>query len=98
MDDKNMRINMIKIFGLGIKYANAGITDNDFFYSNIFEGLFDNIDEPATVEQIMRRLDNICNGNNGSQIICIQAYYPEQAVDLVTRKYGLKYNEYKWIN
>ncbi len=62
MDDKNMRINMIKIFGLGIKYANAGITDNDFFYSNIFEDLFDNRDEPATVEQIMRRLDNIsCN-------------------------------------
>lgn len=40
----------------------------------------------------------LCNGNNGSQIICIQAYYPEQAVDLVTRTYGLKYNEYKWIN
>lgn len=46
----------------------------------------------------MRWYKILCNGNNGSQIICIQAYYPEQAVDLVTRKYGLKYNEYKWIN
>lgn len=62
MDDKNMRINMIKIFGLGIKYANAGITGDDFFYSNVFEDLFDEGNEPATVEQIMKRLDNM-SGN-----------------------------------
>lgn len=62
MDNKNMRINMIKIFGLGIKYANAGITGDDFFYSNIFEDLFDEGNEPATVEQIMKRLDNM-SGN-----------------------------------
>lgn len=50
---------MIKLFGLGIKYANAGIVDDDFFYSNVFYDLFDEGDEPATVEQIMKRLDNI---------------------------------------
>ena len=59
MDNKNIRINMIKIFGLGIKYANAGIVDDDFFYSNVFEDLFDDGDKPATFEQIMTRLDNI---------------------------------------
>ena len=59
MDDKNMRMNMIKLFGLGIKYANAGIVGDDFFYSNVFEDLFDDGDEPATVEQIIRRLENI---------------------------------------
>lgn len=59
MDEKNMRINMIKIFGLGIKYANAGVVNDDFFYSNVFEDLFDEGDEPATVEQIMKRLDNM---------------------------------------
>lgn len=59
MDEKNMRMNMIKIFGLGIKYANAGIADDDFFHSNMFEDLFDDGDEPATFEQIMERLDNI---------------------------------------
>ena len=62
MDNKNIRMNMIKIFGLGIKYAKACIVDGDFFYSNIFEDLFDDGDEPATFEQIMTRLDNIsCN-------------------------------------
>lgn len=55
----NIRMNMIKLFGLGIKYANAGIVDEDFFYSNVFYDLFDEGDEPATVEQIMKRLDNI---------------------------------------
>jgi len=55
----NIRMNMIKLFGLGIKYANAGIVDDDFFYSNVFYDLFDEGDEPATVEQIMKRLDNI---------------------------------------
>lgn len=35
MDEKNMRMNMIKIFVMGMKYANAGIIDDDFFYSNI---------------------------------------------------------------
>ena len=59
MDEKNMRMNMIKIFVMGMKYANAGIIDDDFFYSNVFEDLFDNGDEPATVEQIMKRLDNV---------------------------------------
>ena len=58
MDEKNMRMNMIKIFVTGMKYANAGIID-DFFYSNVFEDLFDEGDEPATVEQIMKRLDNM---------------------------------------
>lgn len=62
MNDKNIRINMIKLFGLGIKYANAGVVGDDFFYSDIFEDLFDDGDEPATVEQIIKRLDNIsCN-------------------------------------
>lgn len=62
MNDKNIRMNMIKLFGLGIKYANAGIVGDDFFYSDIFEDLFDDGDEPATVEQIIKRLDNIsCN-------------------------------------
>lgn len=55
----NIRMNMIKLFGLGIKYANAGIVDDNFFYSNVFYDLFDEGDEPATVEQIMKRLDNI---------------------------------------
>ena len=55
----NIRMNMIKLFGRGIKYANAGIVDDDFFYSNVFYDLFDEGDEPATVEQIMKRLDNI---------------------------------------
>ena len=59
MDEKNIRINMIKLFGLGIKYANAGIVGDDFFYSNVFYDLFDEGDEPATVEQIMKRLDNM---------------------------------------
>lgn len=59
MDDKNMRMNMIKLFGLGMKYANAGIVGDDFFYSNVFEDLFDDGDEPATAEQIIKRLDNI---------------------------------------
>lgn len=59
MDNKNIRMNMIKIFGLGIKYANAGIVGDDFFYSNVFEDLFDEGDEPATAEQIMERLDNM---------------------------------------
>lgn len=59
MNDKNIRMNMIKLFGLGIKYANAGIIGDDFFYSDIFEDLFDDGDEPATVEQIIKRLDNI---------------------------------------
>ena len=59
MDEKNMRINMIKIFVTGMKYANAGIIDDDFFYSNVFEDLFDEGDESATVEQIMKRLDNV---------------------------------------
>lgn len=59
MDNKNIRINMIKLFGLGIKYANAGIVGDDFFYSNVFYDLFDEGDEPATVEQIMKRLDNM---------------------------------------
>lgn len=35
MNDKNIRMNMIKLFGLGIKYANAGIVGDDFFYSDI---------------------------------------------------------------
>lgn len=62
MNDKNIRMNMIKLFGLGIKYANAGIVGDDFFYSDIFEDLFDDGDEPATAEQIIKRLDNIsCN-------------------------------------
>lgn len=61
MDNHKIRINMIKIFALGIKYANAGIIDDDFFHSNMFEDLelFDNGDEPATFKQIMERLDNI---------------------------------------
>ena len=59
MDNKNLRMNMIKIFGLGIKYANAGVVGDDFFYSNVFEDLFDDGDEPATFEQIMERLDNM---------------------------------------
>ena len=59
MENKNIRMNMIKIFGLGIKYANAGIIGDDFFYSNVFEDLFDDGDEPVTTEQIMKRLDNI---------------------------------------
>lgn len=59
MENKNIRMNMIKIFGLGMKYANAGIVGDDFFYSNIFEDLFDDGDEPAATEQIMKRLDNI---------------------------------------
>ena len=59
MDNKNIRMNMIKLFGLGIKYANAGIVGDDFFYSNVFYDLFDEGDEPATVEQIMKRLDNM---------------------------------------
>lgn len=62
MNDKNIRMNMIKLFGLGIKYANAGIVGDDFFYSDIFENLFDDGDEPTTAEQIIKRLDNIsCN-------------------------------------
>lgn len=32
----------------------------------------------------------LCNGNNGNQIIYIQVYYPEQAVDLVMRKEVIK--------
>lgn len=59
MENKNIRMNMIKIFALGIKYANSGIVDDDFFRSNMFEDLFDDGDEPATFEQIMTRLDNI---------------------------------------
>lgn len=59
MDEKNMRMNMIKIFVMGMKYANAGIVDDDFFHLNMFEDLFDDGDEPATFEQIMERLDNI---------------------------------------
>lgn len=59
MENKNIRMNMIKIFALGIKYANSGIVDDDFFHSNMFEDLFDDGDEPATFEQIMARLDNI---------------------------------------
>lgn len=46
----------------------------------------------------MKRYKILCDGNNGSQIVYIQAYFPEQAVDLVMRMYGLKYNEYRWIN
>lgn len=59
MENKNIRMNMIKIFALGIKYANSGIVDDDFFRSNMFEDLFDDGNEPATFEQIMTRLDNI---------------------------------------
>ena len=59
MGNENIRMNMIKLFGLGIKYANAGIVGDDFFYSNVFYDLFDEGDEPATVEQIMKRLDNM---------------------------------------
>ena len=59
MNNKKIRINMIKIFALGIKYANAGIVDDDFFHSNMFEDLFDDGDDPATFEQIMERLDSI---------------------------------------
>lgn len=59
MPDKMTRMNLIKLFGLGMKYANAGMTGDDFFYSNIVYDLFDDGDAPATVEQIMKRLDNI---------------------------------------
>ncbi len=59
MTDKMTRMNLIKLFGLGMKYANAGVTGDDFFYSTIVYDLFDNGDDAATVEQIMKRLDNI---------------------------------------
>ena len=58
MTEKEKRINMIKLFALGIKYANAGITENDFCYSNLMEDIFNTYGKPATTEEIFNRLNN----------------------------------------
>lgn len=57
MTEKEKRLNMIKLFALGIKYANAGITDDDFYYSNLMQDIFDTDGESASVEEIFERLD-----------------------------------------
>ena len=59
MDDKSMRRNMIKIFALGIRYANAGMSEDAFFDSDVVEEIFDDKGEPASIETIMGRLDAI---------------------------------------
>lgn len=58
MTEKEKRVNMIKLFALGVKYANAGITKNDFYYSDLIEDIFDTDGEPATTEEIFTRLNN----------------------------------------
>ena len=61
MTNKEMRLNMIKLFALGIKYANATIEDDDWAYTDIFGKIFDTNDEPATIEEIFDRLSRYEN-------------------------------------
>lgn len=64
MSEKEKRINMIKLFAIGIKYANAGISDDDFYYKDLIAELFDTKDgESATVEEIFKRLSDFENVN-----------------------------------
>lgn len=58
MSDKEMRLNLIKLFAIGVKYANAAIIDDDFFYRDIIEEIFDKENgEPASVEEIFDKLN-----------------------------------------
>ena len=62
MTDKEMRLNMIKLFAIGIKYANAGISDDDFYYSDLIGEIFDDkYGDPASVEEIFEKLSHFEN-------------------------------------
>ena len=63
MNGKEMRINMIKLFALGVKFANAKLAFDEWSYRDIISEIFDTNDEPATVEEIISRLDKIENIN-----------------------------------
>lgn len=65
MNEKEMRINMIKLFAIGIKYANAGISNDNFYYRDLIAELFDTEEgEPASVEEIFKKLSDFENVNH----------------------------------
>lgn len=55
MSEKEMRIYMIMLYGLGIKFANDMIAD-DWSDYDIIEKIFDTNGESATIEEIFDRL------------------------------------------
>lgn len=55
MSEKEMRIYMIMLYGLGVKFANDMIAD-DWSDYDIIEKIFDTEGEPATIEEIFDRL------------------------------------------
>ena len=65
MSNEEMRMNMIKLFAIGVKYANAGISDNDFYYRDLIGEIFDDKNgNPASIEDIFERLSNFEDVNH----------------------------------
>lgn len=67
IDEKLLRQNMIKLFALGVKYANDIITGTDLSYTNIVSEIFDNGNDPASIDEILERLNKYKNANYGEE-------------------------------
>lgn len=78
MNDKEMRLNMIKLLAIGIKHANAIISNDEFCYRDLIGEIFnDKNGKPASIEEILENLNNFEDVN-----------YKEE--DMKSREYGLK--------